>query len=131
MSVRIPLLPLRRGAGFGLLPQPFAQLLGPFSEKPAADPSLRELVERILSNHVGEPRMVSEVRTELEEKYPGRTTSAQVVRNTLENLANKGIIEKGRQQGPVMYTKPTSAAAETDAAPAPADNKAAKVPAEA
>ncbi|MFF3326527.1 hypothetical protein [Streptomyces sp. NPDC002889] len=90
----------------------------------AAQPPLRELVEGILTNHAGEPRMVSEVRTELEEHYPGRAASSQVVRNTLESLAKKGIIEKTNQQGSVMYTKPKSAPVEVDAVPAPAPAEA-------
>ncbi|MFH8576872.1 hypothetical protein [Streptomyces zaomyceticus] len=86
--------------------------------KKAAQPPLRELVEAILGRHAGEPRMVNEVRAELEAAHPDRSTSAQVVRNALESLAKKGLVSKGTQQGSVMYTRP--APSTTDADPAPA-----------
>ncbi|MFB7368353.1 hypothetical protein ACFC0D_00665 [Streptomyces sp. NPDC056222] len=77
--------------------------------KKTAGPPLRELIETILSKHAGEPRLVNEIRTELVEMHPERTTSIQVVRNNLESLTRKGIVEKGTQQGAVMYSKPAPA----------------------
>lgn len=91
---------------------------------------LRELVEGILSDHAGEPLMVREVRAELDKTHSDRAASAQVVRNTLEALAKKGSIEKGNQQGSVMYTKPTpGSAARKAAADRAARKEAEKVPA--
>ncbi|MBT2511845.1 hypothetical protein J7I98_40035 [Streptomyces sp. ISL-98] len=40
-------------------------------------------------------------------------------RNTLEALTKKGVVDKERKQGSVMYTVPKSAAAEPDSAAAP------------
>ncbi|MFD9030880.1 hypothetical protein ACFVZW_06965 [Streptomyces sp. NPDC059567] len=77
--------------------------------KKTDEPPLRSLIESILTKHAGEPRLVSEIRTELVETYPERTTSIQVVRNNLESLTKKGIVAKGTQQGSVMYSKPAPA----------------------
>ncbi|MFD9336849.1 hypothetical protein ACFWBF_20990 [Streptomyces sp. NPDC060028] len=76
-----------------------------------AEPPLRELVLALLVA-AAEPRMVSEVGTELAAAHPGRPASTQVVRNTLEALAKKGSIEKEHKQGSVMYTAPKPSAAE-------------------
>ncbi len=74
--------------------------------------------------------MVREVRAELDKTHSDRAASAQVVRNTLEALAKKGSIEKGNQQGSVMYTKPTpGSAARKAAADGAARKEAEKVPA--
>ncbi|MFD7966291.1 hypothetical protein ACFV5J_36455 [Streptomyces zaomyceticus] len=102
--------------------------------KKAAQPPLRELVEAILGRHAGEPRMVNEVRAELEAAHPDRSTSAQVVRNALESLAKKGLVNKGTQQGSVMYTRPAPSTSDADPAPATASVGAeadTKVPASA
>ncbi|MFD9359488.1 hypothetical protein [Streptomyces sp. NPDC060031] len=76
-----------------------------------AEPPLRELVLALLVA-AAEPRMVSEIGTELAAAHPGRPASTQVVRNTLEALAKKGSIEKEHKQGSVMYTAPKPSAAE-------------------
>ncbi|MFH9728677.1 hypothetical protein ACH4M4_37930 [Streptomyces sp. NPDC017254] len=86
--------------------------------KKTAQPPLRELVEAILARHAGEPRMVNEIRSELDATHPERSTSTQVVRNALESLTKKGLVNKGTQQGSVMYTKPTPSAADADLATA-------------
>ena len=93
-----------------------AEKAAPATEKPAApkaakvvEPPLRELVLALLTG-AAEPRMVSEVSTELTAAHPSRSTSTQVVRNTLEGLAKKGLIEKDNKQGSVMYTAPRPAA---------------------
>lgn len=76
--------------------------------------------------------MVSEIRTELTQAYPERATSIQVVRNNLESLTRKGVIEKGTQQGSVMYTKPAPTQADTTPVPAAtADEDNTKIPASA
>ncbi|GAB2579140.1 hypothetical protein GCM10027168_10000 [Streptomyces capparidis] len=93
-----------------------------------AEPTLRQLVEDILSGHAGEPVMVSEVHAELEASHPERAKSGQVTRSTLEALAKKGRIEKSTQQGSVMYTKPKpkpDAAPRRESAAAGADEGAA------
>ncbi|MER5727258.1 hypothetical protein ABT084_02680 [Streptomyces sp. NPDC002138] len=77
-----------------------------------AEPPRRELVLALLVS-AAEPRMVSEVTAELAEAHPGRPASTQVVRNTLEALAKKGLIEKENKQGSVMYSAPRPAAPET------------------
>ncbi|MFD3696821.1 hypothetical protein ACFWUZ_11835 [Streptomyces sp. NPDC058646] len=69
---------------------------------------LRELVLTLLVG-TAEPRMVSEVAAELAQAHPGRPASVQVVRNTLEALAKKGLIEKEHKQGSVMYSAPRPA----------------------
>ncbi|MFE9629438.1 hypothetical protein [Streptomyces sp. NPDC006463] len=69
------------------------------------EPPLRELVLALLVN-AAEPRMVSEVATELAQAHPGRPASGQVVRNALEALARKNLIEKEHKQGSVMYSAP-------------------------
>ncbi|MDO0924175.1 hypothetical protein QQY24_01605 [Streptomyces sp. TG1A-8] len=90
----------------------------------APEPPLHELVLGILLKAPGEPHMTREVRTRLEQDHPGRTTTMQTVRNTLEALAKKGRIDKSNQQGSVMYT----AFAGADAAPG-AGNEAGPAPA--
>lgn len=51
-----------------------------------------------------EPRTVADILTELTTTHPDRTTSPQVVRNTLEALVAKGELERERKQGSVFYT---------------------------
>ncbi|WP_328929701.1 hypothetical protein OG429_37405 [Streptomyces sp. NBC_00190] len=74
-----------------------------------AEPPLRELVLALLVS-AAEPRMVSEVTTELAQAHPGRPASGQVVRNALEALARKNLIEKEHKQGSVMYSAPVQPA---------------------
>ncbi|MFF4317925.1 hypothetical protein [Streptomyces sp. NPDC001568] len=102
----------------------------PATEKPAApkaakvvEPPLRELVLALLTG-AAEPRLVSEVSTELTAAHPSRSTSTQVVRNTLEGLAKKGLIEKDNKQGSVMYTAPRPVA-DRPAPEAPKEEKTA------
>ncbi|MER7468897.1 hypothetical protein [Streptomyces sp. NPDC097981] len=83
-----------------------------------AEPPLRELVLALLV-HAAEPRMVSEVTTELAQAHPDRPASTQVVRNTLEALAKKNLIEKEHKQGSVMYTAPRPAVSESASAAVP------------
>lgn len=70
--------------------------------------------------------MVSEVTTALAEAHPERAASTQVVRNTLETLAKKGVIDKEHRQGSVMYTAHQPPAGEPAPVPevAPADDTA-------
>ncbi|MFG2985509.1 hypothetical protein ACGFYQ_30330 [Streptomyces sp. NPDC048258] len=96
----------------------------------ASEPPLRELVLALLVS-AREPRMVSEVATELAQAHPARPASTQVVRNTLEALAKKGSVEKQHKQGSVMYTAPQPATAEpaVEAVPTPETTEE-KVPAD-
>ncbi|MGW7025750.1 hypothetical protein ACWGFX_00890 [Streptomyces xanthophaeus] len=81
------------------------------TKSPQAEPPLRELVLALLVG-AAEPRLVSEVSTELAQAHPGRPASTQVVRNTLETLAKKNLIEKEHKQGSVMYSAPRPATTE-------------------
>lgn len=87
----------------------------------AAEPPLRELVLALLVS-AGEPRLVSEVATELAQAHPARPASTQVVRNTLEALVKKGAVEKEHKQGSVMYTVPQPSAAEPTGEAVPASD---------
>ncbi|TDC22806.1 hypothetical protein E1265_14705 [Streptomyces sp. 8K308] len=83
------------------------------------EPSLQEVVLGLLQAHPGEPRTAREIHTALEATE--RATSSQTTRNTLERLVAKGLVERERNQGSVMYTALTSA----DDTPPPADTAAA------
>ncbi|MEU4348126.1 hypothetical protein [Streptomyces sp. NPDC023838] len=69
-------------------------------------PTLREVVLGLFAGHQ-EPRTVADILTELTTAHPDRTTSPQVVRNTLEALVAKGELERERKQGSVFYTART------------------------
>ncbi|MER5767395.1 hypothetical protein [Streptomyces sp. NPDC001985] len=99
------------------------------AEKPAAEPPLHEVVLGLLLAHAGEPRMAREVHTDLLARHPRRKTSIQVVRNNLETLVKKGVIDKEHKQGSAMYTaqKPSG---DTPAAGTAADDGGAKAPAQ-
>ncbi|WP_331755519.1 BlaI/MecI/CopY family transcriptional regulator [Streptomyces sp. NBC_01643] len=72
--------------------------------KKSAEPPLSELVLGLLLAHAGEPRLTREVHADLEAAHPERATTVQTVRNILDNLANKKVIEKEKKQGSAMYT---------------------------
>ncbi|MEU3064648.1 hypothetical protein [Streptomyces subrutilus] len=107
-------------------PVPASTATGTATAKPA-EPPLRELALALLVS-AAEPRMVSEVTTALAEAHPERAASTQVVRNTLETLAKKGVIDKEHRQGSVMYTAHQPPAGEPAPVPAvaPADDTAAE-----
>ncbi|MGW2637110.1 hypothetical protein [Streptomyces sp. NPDC001348] len=86
--------------------------------KPAGEPVLGDLLKDILDRHAGQPRTAGEVRDELEERHPDRARDVNVVRNTLERLVAKSVIERARQKRTVLYTsagKAAPAAGKTDA----------------
>ncbi|MGW7055082.1 hypothetical protein [Streptomyces sp. NPDC054887] len=83
---------------------------------------LHEVVLRILLTQPGHPHLAREVHTELSEKY-GRSTSVQVVRNSLESV-KKGTVDKENKQNSVMYTAPAPADTDASTAPEPAAEKA-------
>lgn len=66
-------------------------------------PLLGDLLAELLGDHQ-EPRLAKEVRDELIERYPDRSPTPQVVRNTLESLVAKGRIRRHKQQHSVTYT---------------------------
>ncbi|MEU1466244.1 BlaI/MecI/CopY family transcriptional regulator [Streptomyces sp. NPDC005727] len=79
-------------------------------------PPLWQLILDILRKAPGQPCVAREVHAQLAQDHPSRETSAQTVRNNLQTLVKKGLAEKSRQQGSVMYT--AYADTEADAAPA-------------
>ncbi|MFE4925160.1 hypothetical protein [Streptomyces sp. NPDC056661] len=78
-------------------------------DKKSAEPPLSELVLGLLLVHAGEPRLTREVHADLEAAHPTRATTLQTVRNSLDALAKKGVIEKEKKQGSAMYTAPKTA----------------------
>lgn len=66
-------------------------------------PLLGDLLIGLLKRHT-EPLLAKEVREELLRKYPDRAPTPQVVRNTMEGLVAKGLVERHKQQRSVMYT---------------------------
>ncbi|MGW3333095.1 hypothetical protein ACWDF9_21425 [Streptomyces rubiginosohelvolus] len=67
-------------------------------------PVLWQLALDILHRSPGHPCAAREVAEQLALEHPGRSTSVQVVRNSLETLVKKGLAEKTQQQRSVMYT---------------------------
>ncbi|WP_331762528.1 hypothetical protein OG612_45670 (plasmid) [Streptomyces sp. NBC_01527] len=98
--------------------------------KKSAEPSLSELVLGLLLAHAGEPRITREVHADLEAAHPERATTVQTVRNILDSLANKKVIEKEKKQGSAMYTAPKPADVTPPSEPA-VDDLHEKVPATA
>ncbi|MGV9255559.1 BlaI/MecI/CopY family transcriptional regulator [Streptomyces sp. NPDC003697] len=88
-------------------------------------PPLWQLILDILRKTSGQPCVAREVHDQLAQDHPSRKTSAQTVRNNLQTLVQKGLAEKSRQQGSVMYT--AYADAEANAAPA-ADGEVGQAP---
>ncbi|TXC99892.1 hypothetical protein [Streptomyces sp. ISID311] len=66
-------------------------------------PLLGDIFTALLSES-GEPRPAKELRDELLQRYPDRTCTPQVVRNTLESLVAKGRIRRHKQKRSVMYS---------------------------
>ncbi|MFG2767825.1 hypothetical protein [Streptomyces rubiginosohelvolus] len=71
---------------------------------PQKGPVLWQLVLDILHQTPGQPCVAREVTEQLAREHPGRATSVQMVRNSLEILVKKGLAEKTQQQRSVMYT---------------------------
>lgn len=80
-------------------------------------PPLGDLLIGLLKEHKG-PRLAKELRDELVVKHPDRAPTPQVVRNTMEGLVAKGLVERHKQERSVMYAPITvrhgSASAATD-----------------
>ncbi|GGX42889.1 hypothetical protein [Streptomyces chryseus] len=81
------------------------------------EPPLHEVVLSILRTQPGHPHVAREVYTELADKH-GRSTSIQVVRNSLESLVKKGTVEKENKQNSVMYTAPAGGTVDAVSEPA-------------
>ncbi|MGW4439109.1 BlaI/MecI/CopY family transcriptional regulator [Streptomyces sp. NPDC004596] len=95
-------------------------------------PPLWQLILDILRKTPGQPYVAREVHDQLAQDHPSRKTSAQTVRNNLQTLVQKGLAEKSRQQGNVMYTAYTDTAAETaPAAESTADGEVGQAPEDA
>jgi hypothetical protein len=71
-------------------------------------PPLRELLTSVMGRRPGEPLKAGEIRDLLEAEYPGRATSTQIVRNTLEAMVAKATVERLKQKNSVMYTTPAA-----------------------
>ncbi|WP_331747948.1 hypothetical protein OIA45_45735 (plasmid) [Streptomyces chartreusis] len=67
-------------------------------------PTLGELVLTILSKTPDEPRTTTEVTEDLAREYPDRARDANNVRNALEALVAKSLIERTKQKKTVHYT---------------------------
>lgn len=79
-----------------------------------AGPTLWQLALSILLKTPGQPCVAREVTEQLALEHPGRGTSVQMVRNSLETLVKKGLAEKTQQQRSVMYTATPQTAAEPE-----------------
>jgi hypothetical protein len=79
----------------------------------ARRPLLGDLLLDLLKKH-DTPRPAQELREELIEAHPDRVPTPQVVRNTLEGLVAKGLVQRHKQDRSVMYTPTTSAGAVLD-----------------
>ncbi|MER5889513.1 BlaI/MecI/CopY family transcriptional regulator [Streptomyces sp. NPDC001941] len=109
-------LPAKRGAK-AVKPTkvaPAAEAVPGKTAKKAASkavPALGESVLAVLRTTASEPRTAREVFQDLGAGEPGRTTSEQSVRNTLEALVKKGQAERSTQGRSVLYTAPAQATA--------------------
>ncbi|MEV8546974.1 hypothetical protein [Streptomyces sp. NPDC051572] len=89
-----------------------------------AEPPLGELLLQILAQHPGERFTVAEVATELEQLFPPRARNVKIVRQTLETLLAKMLLERAKQGGTVYYSSlqpesgPAAAEAHTELSPA-------------
>ncbi|MGV9355391.1 BlaI/MecI/CopY family transcriptional regulator [Streptomyces misionensis] len=69
----------------------------------APRPLLRDLLLDLLRKHE-EPCPAHRLREELLGAHPDRTPTPQVVRNTLEGLVAKGLVQRHKQDRSVLYT---------------------------
>ncbi|MGW1362943.1 hypothetical protein ACWCQP_36745 [Streptomyces chartreusis] len=66
--------------------------------------TLGELVLAVLNHTPGEPRTAAEVTADLAQAYPDRARDTNNVRNVLEGLVAKSLIERSKQKRSVHYT---------------------------
>ncbi|WP_331725928.1 hypothetical protein [Streptomyces sp. NBC_00470] len=69
-----------------------------------AKPALHELVLKILLAAPGEPHVTSEVHKKVTKEHPERNASGQMVRNSLDTLVKRKLVEKTKQKSSAMYT---------------------------
>jgi predicted flap endonuclease-1-like 5' DNA nuclease len=88
------------------------------AEQPRQAP-LSDLLTGLLGTHQG-PRLAKQLREELVARFPEWSPTPQVVRNTLESLVSKGLVERHNQQRSVTYAlvQPVEQEAATAAADA-------------
>ncbi|MFF8592303.1 hypothetical protein ACF061_12790 [Streptomyces sp. NPDC015220] len=97
----------------------------------AKQPPLHQLVLDVLLRTPGEPRLAREVHDEVVKAHPERATaSLQTVRNSLDALFKKKVIDKANQQGSVMYSA-KAGGADTAGAEGEPEPAAAKEPVQA
>lgn len=77
---------------------------GKNASKRTGGPTLGELALTILANTPGEPRTAAEVTEDLAQAYPERARDTNNVRNALEGLVAKSLIERSKQKNNVHYT---------------------------
>ncbi|MEU6071917.1 hypothetical protein ABZ864_47740 [Streptomyces sp. NPDC047082] len=116
---------------------------GKTTAKKTAEPSLGELLLRILAKDPNEPLTAAEVVTALEQEFPERARDTNTVRNTLERLVARSLADRAKQGKTVYYTgrpptsEPAAQTPEPGRSPAAetvgtgADEKSKKVPVEA
>lgn len=81
---------------------------------------MHQLIRAILLKTFGEPHLAPDVFNKFPEAHPQRAIlSIQVVRNNLEILATKNVVERSHQKKSAMHT---AHAATSDAAAAEADS---------
>ncbi|MFE6946493.1 hypothetical protein [Streptomyces chartreusis] len=99
------------------------------TSRKSGGPTLGGLVLAVLNNNPGEPRTAAEVTEDLAREYPERARDTNNVRNALEGLVAKSLIERSKQKNTVHYTvqgqQPLSDQDRTAAEPPPAAETAA------
>ncbi|MFH8803817.1 BlaI/MecI/CopY family transcriptional regulator [Streptomyces sp. NPDC017936] len=80
----------------------------------SGEPPLGELLLSILRRHTGQPRTAGEVVSDLEREYPERARDINTVRNALERLVAKSLVERTKQKNTVLYTVVAASAPAAD-----------------
>ena len=91
---------------------------------PAAEEPREALLSDLLTGLLGahqEPRLAKQLREELVARFPEWTPTPRVVRNTLESLVSKGLVERHDQHRSVMYALAEPSAPEASTAAVDAD----------
>ena len=81
---------------------------------------LSDVLTGLLGTHQ-EPRLAKQLREELVASFPEWTPTPQVVRNTLESLVSKGLVNRHNQQRSVTYALVEPVGPEAPTAAADAD----------
>ncbi|TKS96277.1 BlaI/MecI/CopY family transcriptional regulator [Streptomyces lasalocidi] len=80
----------------------------------SSEPSLGLLLLSILRRHTGQPRTAGEVVSDLEQEHPERAREVNTVRNTLERLVAKSLVDRMKQKNTVLYTVAADAVSASD-----------------